>query len=262
MTPIAFRRGLAIVSILVAVTADISKADVSMTQHGRRVGPSSGQWTRTLRIKGLKMRIDTMRDGDNFITIYDLSSGKGYQLYPKSKEAIVVDLKSASRPQNRLSTDEFRRSIKETGKKKEIGGMSCSEYTFAWHESDSDVRYGVGTALDASGNFCVSQTIPEGIEIASFVQEAMKRGYRVATSALSPTQSSIGSYFFGQEPNMLVVGSMIETRIRNTFPGRNSETMATITDTFTASDIKSDLIPDEDFQIPTDWKLKKESNFR
>jgi hypothetical protein len=259
MTPIVFRKSLAIVVsiLIIAVTADISKADVSMTQHGKRGGSSSGEWTRTLRIKGLKMRIDTTRNGDNFITIYDLSSGKGYQLYPKRKEAIVVDLKSASAPLNGRSPDEFRRSIKETGKKKEIGGMSCSEYTFDWQELDSAPGYGIVTVLNASGRFCVSQTVPEGIELASFVQEAMKRGYRVATSALSPTQSSIGSNVFGQAPNMLVVGAIIETRIKN-----KSETIATITDTFTTSEIKSDSISDEDFQIPADWKQKKESNFR
>ena len=257
MTPMVFRKSLAMVFILVAVTADISKADVSMTQHGKQVGPSSGEWTRTLRIKGLKMRIDTVRNGDSFITIYDLSSGKGYQLYPKRKEAIVVDLKSASVPLNGRSRDEFKRSIKETGKKKEIGGMSCSEYTFDWQELDSSRGYGIVMVLNASGRFCVSQTIPEGIEVASFVQEARKRGYGVATSALSPTQSSIGSNFFGQEPNMLVVGAIIETRIKN-----KSETIATITDTFTTSEIKSDSISDEDFQIPTDWKQKKESNFK
>lgn len=261
MMPIVFRKSLAMVSILIAVTADISKADVSMTQHGKQVGPSSGEWTRTLRIKGLRMRLDTTRNGETFIAIYDLSSGKGYQLYPKRKEAIVVDLKSASTPPNGRSPDEFRRSIKETGKKREIGGMNCSEYTFNWQESASAPRYGIATVLNRVGTFCVSQTIPEGVEVASFVQEAMKRGYRVATSALSPTQSSIGSYFFSQEPNMLVVGSIIETRIKNTGPDRKSETI-TITDTFTTSETKSDSISDEDFQIPADWKQKKESNFR
>jgi len=139
------------------------------------------------------MRIDTARNGDSYITIYDLGSGKGYQLYPKRKEAIVVDLKSASK--NGLSGDEFRRSIKDTGKKKEIGGRSCSEYTFDWQESASAPQYGISSEQNTNGTVCVSQTTPEGVEVASFVQKAMKRGYRVATSALSPTQSSIGSYF-------------------------------------------------------------------
>lgn len=73
MTPIVFRKSLAIVSVLIAVTADILKADVSMTQHGKQVvGPSSGEWTRTPRIKVLKMRIETTGNGDNFITIFAL----------------------------------------------------------------------------------------------------------------------------------------------------------------------------------------------
>jgi hypothetical protein len=260
MTTIVLRKSLAIVFILVALTADISKADVSMTQHGKQVGPSSGEWTRTLRIKGLKMRIDTARNGDNFITIYDLSSGKGYQLYPKRKEAIVVDLKSASGPPNGLSPDKLRHNLKEAGKKREIGGMSCDEYSFDLQGPYTAPGNGVAFVQNDSGTFCVSRTIPEGIEVTNFVQEAIKRGYRLAISALSPTQTSVGSYFWGQEPNMLVVAAIIESRING--PGMKSGTIANITNNFVITDIKSGSIPDEEFQIPVDWKQKKESNFR
>jgi hypothetical protein len=65
MTSLVFRKSLVIVSILIAVTAHISKADVSMTQH-IKLGPSAGEWS------GLKLRIDAERNGENIITIYDL----------------------------------------------------------------------------------------------------------------------------------------------------------------------------------------------
>lgn len=256
MPRMVFCKSLAIVSILITASADISYADTSMTQHGKLGGPSSGEWTRTLRIKGLKMRIDTIRDGEDFITIYDLNSGKGYQLYPKRKEAIVVDLKSASGP----PPGKLRNAVKEAGKKREIAGMSCDEYSFELQSPATSPGYGVTYTENVSGTFCVSRTIPEGTEVTNFVQEALRRGYRVATSALSPTQSSSGSYFLPQEPNVLVIAAFIETKIKGA--GSSSGTLAGITNTFTINDIKSDSIPDEDFQVPADWKQKKESNFR
>jgi len=262
MRRIVLRRSLALVTILIAVSADISRADVLMTQHGKRVGYPSEKWTRTLRIKGLRMRVDGTKNGNEFIIIYDLNSGKAYQLYPKHKEAIVVDLKLASATPNGRLPDEFRRSIKETGNKKDIGGVNCNEYKLDFQVSVAKPRHLGDEVLNTNGTFCVSQTTPEGVEVANFVQEAMKRGYGVATSLLSPTQSSFGSYLFDQEPNMLVVGSTIETRIKTTFVQGKSEFMGTATDTLTTSEIKSESISDEYFQIPNDWKQKQSTYFR
>jgi hypothetical protein len=258
MTPRVFRKSLVIVSILFALTADISQADVSMTQHVT-LGPSAGEWTRTLRIQGLRLRIDTERNGENIITIYDLISGKGYQLDPKRKEAIVVDLKSESVPKNGIAAKDLNHVFKKTGKKKEIGGTRCDEYSFDTPGPSAAPGHGMLFVQNDSGTVCVSQTIPEGIEVAHFVQEAVKRGYAVATGALSPTKPSIGFYFLGQEPNMVIVSATIQTRTKG--PGVGSGTSANFTNTLTVSDIKPDLLPDELFQIPSDWKQKKESKF-
>jgi len=244
---------VSIVCILTAVVADISKADVSMTQHVK-VSPSPGEWTRTLRIKGLKMRIDTVRNGENLITIYDLSSGKGYQLDAKRKEIIVADLKSPSASKNELSADNLRRTFKETGKKKEIGSISCDEYVFDLPGPAAAFGHGMAVVQDESGTLCVSQTIPEGIEVVHFVREAIKRGYGLATAPLGPTKTSIGLYFSGQEPNMLIVAGTVQYRTKEI--GVPSGSMPTVTYTLTISDIKSDSIPDEVFQIPA-WKEKK-----
>ena len=113
------------------------------------------------------------------------------------------------------------------------------------------------TAL-VNGN--ASQTIPEGTEVTNFVLEAKKRGYTVAIGALSPSQSAIGPYFFGQQPNVMVLAASSESNVNG--PGTELGAMTNVTTTFTMNDINSDAIPDEDFQIPPDWKQKKESAFR
>jgi hypothetical protein len=124
-------KSLAVVSVLALLVPRSSKADVSMTKHIKQTGTTSGEWTVVLRIKGLKMRIDSTVKGENHVFIYDLNDGKEYRLNPKQKEVIVVDLKSASeRLRGGFSLDKLRRVIKETGRKREVSGMSCDEYTF------------------------------------------------------------------------------------------------------------------------------------
>jgi hypothetical protein len=205
------------------------------------------------------MRIDTVRKGENFVTIYDLGSGKGYQLDSKRKEIIVADLKSASGSKNESSAEELKHIFRETGKKQEIGGIGCNEYTFDTPGPSAAPGHGVLFVQNESGALCVSQTVPEGIEVAHFVQEAIKRGYGVAAGALSPTKALIGFYFLGQEPNMLIVAATVHSRTKG--PGIGSGTVTSITITFTINDMKSDSIPDDFFQIPADWKQKKEASF-
>jgi hypothetical protein len=257
MTSKMFCKNLAVLSIFAAATTDFSRADVSMTKHAKG-GTVSGEWTSTLRIKGLKMRIDTRVNGDNHVSIYDLDSGKWYRLDPKHKQVVVVDLKFASEHiKGGFLPDKLTRVVKETGKQREIGGISCDEYSFDMQAPTAPSHRGTFVQHD-SGTVCVSQTIPEGIEVTNFVLEAKKRGYTVAIGALSPGQSAIGPYFFGQQPNVMVLAASSESKVN----GPQLGVRTYVTGTFTMSDIKSDSIPDEDFQIPPDWKQKTGSAFR
>ena len=259
MTSKRFGKSLAMASIFLSAMPGLSKADVSMTKHAKHRGTVSFELTSTLRIKGLKMRIDTTQNGDNHVSIYDLGSGKAYKLDSKRKRVIVVDLKSASDDiKGRFFPDKLRRVIKETGNKKEIGGMSCDEYTFDIQAPTAPSLIGILVQHD-SGTVCVSQTIPEGVEVTNFVLEAKKRGYMIAMGVFSPSQSAMGSYFFGPQPNVMVLAASCESRLNSHV--MEFSAMTEVTNTFTISDIRSDPIPDEDFQIPPDWKQKKESTF-
>lgn len=247
---------LSIASLCFALTAAPSQADMSMVRQSKQGGIVPGKGTSTVRIKGLKMRIDSTRDGENYVFIYDLESGKEYWLYPNRKEVSVRELKSSSDyMKGHLLPDKLRRVIKATGKKAEIGGVSCEEYTFDLQVPSAPSR-GMSVVQHDSGTVCVSQTIPEGVEVTNFVHEAKKRGYTVAATALSPTQSPIGSYLYGPEPNVMVLAAKTESEVEGL------GIMTTITNEVIVSDIKSGPIPDEDFQIPADWKLIRKSDFR
>jgi hypothetical protein len=205
------------------------------------------------------MRIDTTTNGKALWSIYDLISGKAYHLNPERKEVVVVDLKSASEHlKGGFSTDKLRRVIKETGMKKEVSGMSCDEYTFDL-QAPNLAPQGMAFIQHDKGTVCVSQTIPEGLEVTNFVLEARKRGYIYAAGELSPSQSSLGPYFFGQQPNVLILAASSESRVDG--PVMDVGAMTDFTSTTSIGEIKSDPIPDEEFQVPPDWKQKK-SDFR
>lgn len=253
-------RNLAILSFFVAVAADFSKADVSMKRHVKERGAVSGEWTSQVRIKGLKMRIEATKDGEDFISVWDLSSGEVYRLWPKRKEFSIVDLKTASeKRKGNFLPEKLSRVVKATGKKMQIEGAICEEYRLDL-QAPSTPSHGIVWILRDSGTVCVSQTMPEGIEIANFVLEAKKRGYELAAEALSPSPTRLGSYYYGEQSNVVMLAAHTESRVDG--PGSSVELSAAtdITYSLTVSEIKSEPIPDEEFQIPAGWKQVKDSS--
>jgi len=58
--------------------------------------------TRTLQVKGLKMRMESRRGSETYTYIYDLEAGKRYRLVPKHKEVFVAEL-AAQRIRRRVA---------------------------------------------------------------------------------------------------------------------------------------------------------------
>jgi len=202
------------------------------------------------------MRIDTTRNGKSRISIFDLDSGKAYWLNPEGKEVIVVDLKSASEHlKGDFMSEKLKRVIQATGKNRKISGISCNEYTFDLKASHLPTYGGSPTSQEDTGMACVSTTTPGGLEVTAFVQEAKRRGYILATEQLNPSGTSIGAYFFDEDANELVVAATSESSFILPF-GPSSRSSST-TRASAIDDMNSDPIPDEEFQIPPDWKYKK-----
>jgi hypothetical protein len=248
------RKRLVTACACLVITSAACKADVVMVQHGKQSGRVSGTWTRTVRIKGLKMRIDRTENGETRVILYDLEAGKKFLFNPKRKEVSAVDLKFASEQmKSDLVPERLRRTIRATGKKAEIAGVSCDEYAFDLQVPLTPLRR--NAVQHESGTACVSQTLLEGVEVANFLHEANKRGFTAAAAALSPSLSLVGFYFYGEEPNVLVLAANTESAVE----GQLMETRAAtrMEQTVSVSDIKSSPILDEDFLIPADWKLVK-----
>ncbi len=237
------------------------RADITVTEKGKSTGlGSSGDWTRKLRIKGLKMRVESSYAKERHITIYDLETGKRIRLIPEHKEAFVMDLGALSqRVTENINPKSLTRVIRPTGNKNktEIPGEICDEYAFELGAHPAG-PHGSGFIQHDTGIVCVSQSILGGIEFTNFVHEAKKRGYTAAAAIFSPSASPIGLYFYGDEPNVMVLSAKSESGVESGL-AFELHSMTRSDQSMNVTEISSEAIPDESFQIPADWKIKKDS---
>jgi len=212
------------------------------------------EYTKKLRVKGLKMRVDSLDGEESRIVIYNLETGKKFRLDAVRKVAFVSDLVPSNRQADgRVITAKIARAISPTGKQSEVIGKSCSEYRF-----DLRIPHALssgGSILEReSGTVCVSQSIAEGLELTNFVHEAKRRDYAHAALSLTPTNSTVnGIYFYGDEPNVMVLFAKTQTILEHPLTlGLNP--LLPIENTMKVTESNSDAIPEEVFQIPAGWK--------
>lgn len=229
------------------------RADVSATYQIKR----SGSWafenyTRTLRVKGLKLRLETKVKSTLRVTIYDLETGKRYRPDPRHRQIFVTDLNAAAKRElEHVAVNRLKRELRATGNKREIIGSTCEEFVFELQAPS------VRSSLRDSGTACISTTNPAGVEIANFVNEAKKRGYATAAALWSPHYSPICSFFYMGEPNTLVVSAKIES-LEVFLAGADwrMDSAATLTE------LSLSPISDELFRLPSDWKLREDPQGR
>lgn len=234
-------------------------ADATVQQQGVSSGvlPKTN-WTRTLRIKGTKMRVDSVRGSDTFIYVYDLEAGKRYRLDEKKHQVFVQDLAEESeRLKTSLMFQNLKKVIKPTGRQLQIAGTACDEYTFDLQAPTHPSR-GFSFVLHDHGTVCASQITPVGKDLINFVHEAMRRGYLVAASVCSPFASQIGPYFYGDQTNVLLLSANSESEYEGGI-ALDVGGMGPSQSRMTVTTINPDPVPDEIFQIPSDWKRKTES---
>ena len=250
---------IGLVSCLTAVSVS---ADVRITEHGTmslQSKQSSGKraWTRIIEIKGQRMRLESGEGAEPRGTIYDLDSGKRFRLAPSSREVLVLDLGKVSiRWRKQVRVEQLSRQVRPSGAQREVLNLPCTEFTFDFLAPASLPNHQI--AHDR-GTVCVTDTAPAGVEFASFVHEARKRGFDLVVATLSPTFSPIGSYFWGDESNFIVLSGMTASGY-DANPGAHVESFA-YESAWMVTEISSDPIPNERFDIPNGWKQKRDDGF-
>jgi len=244
--------------LVIAVSLVQVRADVTVSQAGKLAGGVAEEYTKKLRLKGLKMRVDSLYGKESRTVIYNLETGKKFRLDVGRKEAFVSDISTSSHlASGSVITAKITRAIRPTGKQSEIIGKSCTEYTFDLRIPHA-LSSGGSTVERESGTVCVSQSIAECIEITNFVHEAKRRGYAQAASSWAPTSSINGIYFYGDEPNVMVLFAKTESSFEHALTvGLNP--LPPIENTMKVTEINADAIPEDVFQIPAGWKIKHDN---
>jgi hypothetical protein len=246
--PFSIFRSLGVLSLTILASVAALRADVTIferDQQGGNVPPDLA--IRKLEIKGSKMRLETRRGSTVFISIYDLESGRRIRLDPKHKEAFVAELKALSEQlQSQIVIKDLKREVRSTGAKGEFQGAVCQEYNFGlvtrWRTSH-------GALLD-NGTVCISESIPGGAEFANFVEEAFRRGYPTAAAACSPVHSLAGDRLYGADLRGIAFSSKTESR----FLGGLGLTQ----NTMNVTEVSVSSIPDDEFEVPANWKIKQD----
>ncbi len=152
------------------LTADVKITEtIANTTAGRK-----RQGERVTFIKGLKMRVDTVLDGERIVRVYDVSAGKVMFLDAKHREAKVKDfaaIKAAA--ERKIRTRNVTTSMVPTGHQKEFFGNVCEEHTFAIRvplSKDAQI------ALLMTGTAWIARTAPGADEYVRFAKVASERG--------------------------------------------------------------------------------------
>jgi hypothetical protein len=208
---------------------------------------------RILRIKGSKLRLDTGRESEPFVTIYDLGAGAEIVWDSKHKHGEIHDLlKQSAAARHQVPTNRIRISIQPTGNHKILLDRKCGEYAFdlgaraTWQGSTSYEQL--------IGTMCISEGSPESKEVDDFVELARKQGIVFGVQDVNSPDARLRTelYFY----QGVVRGLVLARSERTELAGGNGSS-SPLQWTLEVESIDTQPIPDELFVIPTDWKAKK-----
>jgi hypothetical protein len=235
-------------------------ADVTITEHlvAKGVG-SNYEWNRIIKIKGSKMRIESHHEKETFVTIYDLDSSQEMILQPKHRVASVFNLSEESiKLQPRMS--DLKSSIQPTGKTKQLLGMNCEEYRYDVYAPDRRHMIDghlISTFRHQSGVLCIARDTPGSKEFANFAGQ-MKSYIPGSISDQSRIETDSALFLLIAPLNGLVLEHASKREVGGG-EGIGLYGSQISGERFSAvTDITFDPISNDDFHVPSDWKIRKD----
>jgi hypothetical protein len=153
-TPLAF--------VLACLVAAPAAADVTVTSTTTGKAPVVGDLngTQTTRIKGNRMRIDSVQGDRTSAVILDIEGQRMIVIDEKKHEASITPSAKLQEVLGKTSTGNVKASVTPTAETKTIAGMSCKV-----HNVSVEVPFSMGgpemqMALVMSGPACLSKDAP------------------------------------------------------------------------------------------------------
>src|SRR6266542_2408812 len=151
-------RGAVVAAMLMATPA---WADVTLTQNTstKLFGPDA-KGTSVTRIKGHKMRIDSMKTGgDETSMIFDVDAGKMIMLNNTKKEATVRDASEMGAALSKVPDADMKASLEPTSATKTVAGSTCTVYDSNVSVSFSMVEKQPPITMVMNGPVCLSKSV-------------------------------------------------------------------------------------------------------
>jgi hypothetical protein len=161
---------------LVAVPA---AADVTVTATTSGKAPVIGDLngSQTTRIKGNRMRIDTMQGDKESAIILDIDGQRMIVIDVKKREATIMPAAKLQEALSKTSGGEVKASVTPTAETKTIAGMSCKV-----HQVSVQVPFSMGgpemqMALVMSGPACLSKDAPGYADYQRLYTAVAEKGF-------------------------------------------------------------------------------------
>jgi hypothetical protein len=155
-------RSTALPFVLACLVAAPAAADVTVTATTTGKAPIVGDLngTQTTRIKGNRMRLDSVQGDRASAIIIDIDGQRMITIDDKKREATIMPAAKLQETLSKTSTGEIKASVTPTAETKTVAGMSCKV-----HNVSVEVPFSMGgpemqMALVMAGPACLSKDAP------------------------------------------------------------------------------------------------------
>lgn len=237
-------------------------ADVTITatQKGKGMMASAMTGETVTRIKGGKMRGDSLGDPPTS-TLIDLDAQMMAVLNHKAKEATVTDLGQLQASMGKMTNNNVRATVTSTGRRQEVAGRGCDEYQMemivpAFADPSSPIM------VTTSGPFCIVKNSPGKADYAAFYLKAAEKGFIVSgdprQAKAQPGQAKSMTELYRQMAR-LGVPYLMEIDIKMGGEGPMGALMGKLGFGFTSTvtRVSVEAIPDALMAVPADYKVKR-----
>jgi hypothetical protein len=164
---------------LACLVAAPAAADVTVTATTSGKAPVVGDLngTQTTRIKGNRMRIDTMQGDKASALILDIEGQRMITIDDKKREATIMPTAKLQETLSKTTTGQVKASVTPTAETKTIAGISCKV-----HQVSVEVPFSMGgpemqMALVMSGPACLSKEAPGYADYQRLYTAVAEKGF-------------------------------------------------------------------------------------
>jgi Domain of unknown function (DUF4412) len=238
-----------------------AQADVTIVQ--KTTGKGAGE--QTTRIKGNKMRIETVSGDNTTAVLMDLDTQQMTMLDVKKKEAVVMPVAQLQEAMGKAgATVNIKSKVTPTGEKKTVSGYPCTV-----HDIAIAMPFVMGEGGEAAmtmlmqGPACLSKELPGQAEFSRLYKTAAEKGFIFTDPrAAKGPGASMAKGVAELQKAIAEAGVPIEQTTTIKLDGQGMmvgmmNKMIGGSTTSTLVKVDEETIPADLFTVPADYKVKK-----